>query len=294
MRFTARTAGLVVEELDGGVVIYDTRNDRAHYLEPATATVWRACATTRAFDELTASTGLERGACQAALDQLGAAGLLEVPGVSRRAVLGTAAKLGVAGAAAGPILSAVIPAAAAAASGPGGGGGGIVPCTEICEAGSTTLVSGTTPTSVQSAADPTAQTAVPVVPAPNGAYTGVIAGTSYVGPPDFGDAPPGDYTYVVGQSIHVPCSASTATLDLQFYSDNQGTAYLNGSRIAQNQPCGAGPDANGVEEFTGNPEEVTVSLTPGQTYTLSFVVNNCGTSNNPTALDYKAVATISC
>jgi len=293
MRFNARTGGLVVEELDGGLVIYDTSNDRAHYLEPATATVWRACATTRTFDELTASTGLERGACQAALDQLGAAGLLEVPGVSRRAVLGTAAKLGVAGAAAGPILSAVIPAAAAAASGPGGGGGGIVPCTEVCVAGSTTLASGTTPTTVQSADDPTAMTAVTAVPATNGAYT-VIPGTSYVGPPDFAAAPPGDYTYVVGQVIHVPCSAMSASLDLQYYSDNQGTAYLNGNQIAQNQPCGAGADANGVVEFTGNPEEVTVALTPGETYSLSFLVNNCGTSDNPTALDYKAVATINC
>jgi hypothetical protein len=50
----ARTAGLVVEELDGEVLIYDVERHRAHCLNKASAMVWRACDGSRAVPELTA------------------------------------------------------------------------------------------------------------------------------------------------------------------------------------------------------------------------------------------------
>jgi hypothetical protein len=49
----ARTDGLLVEELDGEVLIYDIERHRAHCLNAAAATVWRACDGTRTEAELT-------------------------------------------------------------------------------------------------------------------------------------------------------------------------------------------------------------------------------------------------
>ncbi len=39
----ARSAGLIVEELDGGLLIYDGTSNLAHALDAEAAAVWRAC-----------------------------------------------------------------------------------------------------------------------------------------------------------------------------------------------------------------------------------------------------------
>jgi hypothetical protein len=53
-RPVARSEGLVVEDLDGEVLIYDLERHRAHCLNQASALVWRACDGTKAVPELAA------------------------------------------------------------------------------------------------------------------------------------------------------------------------------------------------------------------------------------------------
>ena len=122
-----RVEGLVVEAVDGGLVLYDPRCSQAHWLDPEAAAVWRACGRSPSGDEVASIVGGDRGPVAATLVRLEELGLVRVagsPGVSRRSVLVTAARVGAAGAVAAPIISAVIPSAAAAASTPTMGGGG--------------------------------------------------------------------------------------------------------------------------------------------------------------------------
>lgn len=132
-RYVARTHGLVVEELDGGVVLYDPALNQAHWLDADAAAVWKACVRERSEETIAEATGVSRVALDATLERLVANGLVEVGyeqnGVSRRTVFRQAAKIGAVGAVAAPIVSAVIPVAVAHAStsggtGPGGGTGG--------------------------------------------------------------------------------------------------------------------------------------------------------------------------
>jgi len=48
----ARTSGLIVEELDNEVLVYDQDNDKAHCLNETNASVWRRCNGTRTAAEI--------------------------------------------------------------------------------------------------------------------------------------------------------------------------------------------------------------------------------------------------
>jgi hypothetical protein len=103
---TRRTEGLVVERLDGEVLVYDLERHRAHSLEPRAAAIWNAC------DGLTEPAALARAAAAEAtpldedvvrvvLERLARAHLLVEPivrearaGGSRRDLLRRAAALG--------------------------------------------------------------------------------------------------------------------------------------------------------------------------------------------------------
>src|SRR5260370_31529334 len=52
-RPVARTEGLIVEELDGDVVIYDTERNKAHALNPLAARIWKHCDGERTATDLT-------------------------------------------------------------------------------------------------------------------------------------------------------------------------------------------------------------------------------------------------
>jgi len=124
----SRTDGLVVEELDGGLVVYDGQSSAAHWLDEDAARVWRACGETVEESELALAAGLDAASCATALEGLLEVGLVVGEGVTRRVALGRAARVGAAGTLAAPLVSVVLPAAAAHAStttmgGPGGSGG---------------------------------------------------------------------------------------------------------------------------------------------------------------------------
>jgi hypothetical protein len=117
---TARSENLIIEELDRGVVVYDSLTQQAHALDPMAASVWRAADGHRTVSELADVTGLEKPAVVATLDQLHERGLFEAgSSVSRRAMLRRTASLGAAAIAAAPLIeTVVIPTAAAHASTP--------------------------------------------------------------------------------------------------------------------------------------------------------------------------------
>lgn len=62
VRPIASTDGMIVEELDTELLIYDTARDKAHCLNPAAATVWKHCDGQKTVEELQALIAPEAGA----------------------------------------------------------------------------------------------------------------------------------------------------------------------------------------------------------------------------------------
>ena len=117
----ARVEGLLVEEVDDELLIFDLETNNAHALNPPAARVWRACDGTRGLKELESACGLSEKALRLALDQLRERGLLaDEPGLSRRAMLRNVTVAGAAGVALPMIRSIAAPTPAMAQSEPGG------------------------------------------------------------------------------------------------------------------------------------------------------------------------------
>src|SRR4051812_46783461 len=122
--YTARTADLVVQEIDDEILIYDRRNDTAHCLTAFAAAVWRRCERGAQLSDLVASATIPTrdGDAEAvvlrALSELSEKGLLDSadPRVSRRHALGRMASVGLAAASVPFVVSAAVPTAEAAGS----------------------------------------------------------------------------------------------------------------------------------------------------------------------------------
>jgi hypothetical protein len=114
IRPRARTDGLVLEELDGELLVYDTERDRAHCLNATAARVLRACDGARTPAELARDLALDGGVVGLALAQLADARLLDGAPARRRRP--TRRQLLVSAAALPLVLSISAPAAAQAAS----------------------------------------------------------------------------------------------------------------------------------------------------------------------------------
>jgi hypothetical protein len=130
---SARTEGLVVEEIGDELVVYDLDTDEAHSLDSSAAAIWRACDGTATPPAIAARLNLDDAAVQATLTHLAELDLLtgEAPAVtvthSRRAVLRRGLVAGAAGAAAIPVIRSIVtPAPAHAQS------GGLIPIGEPC------------------------------------------------------------------------------------------------------------------------------------------------------------------
>jgi hypothetical protein len=115
---TARSENLIIEELDRGMVVYDSLTQEAHALDPMATSVWRAADGQKTTRQLAEATGLEQAAVVATLDQLRERGLFtDGASVSRRSMLRRSATFGAAAIAAAPLIETiVIPTAAAHAS----------------------------------------------------------------------------------------------------------------------------------------------------------------------------------
>ena len=124
--------------------------------------------------------------------------------------------------------------------------------------------------------------------APNPRY-GTIPGTGWDSLYPTGgttNEPSGNYYYQA--FINLPSNAVNPTVSGQFYSDNQGSVSVNGTQVAQNNPCGGAGESADYGFAGASPTSFSGSLQPGSN-TLQFVVNNCAVS--ATAVDFTATAT---
>jgi hypothetical protein len=114
----ARSEGLIIEELDGELLVYDSESNMAHALDPQVVAVWRAC--DGHSDTHALATGCETSEekVRDTLARLGELGLLEGAqadqnGDTRRVAL---RKIGIAGVGVATISSILVPGAAAQGS----------------------------------------------------------------------------------------------------------------------------------------------------------------------------------
>ncbi len=117
----ARHKGLVVEELDSELLVYDSQSNLAHALEAEAAAVWRACDGRSDIPQLAARCSISEAAVQSTLARLGELGLLETSaaerdGYTRRTALRKIAIGGATVASASAVSSILVPTAAAAGS----------------------------------------------------------------------------------------------------------------------------------------------------------------------------------
>jgi len=120
----ARVEGLVVEELEEELLVYDQRSNRAHCLSSTAAMVWRACDGETRADAFVERLNLGEDSVRLALQELADCELLDDGpsilvgngGMTRRDLSLRAAKVGTAAAAVPLIWSITAPVPAAAAT----------------------------------------------------------------------------------------------------------------------------------------------------------------------------------
>lgn len=135
----ARTDGLLTEQLEGELLVYDLRGDVAVHLNTTAALVWRHCDGRRTVEELATVVGHElkqppdEDVVLMALDTLSEHGLISAGyderdgasiALSRRRFFRRVGVIGAAALNAPVAYSMIVPTAAAAQSSGGGGGGG--------------------------------------------------------------------------------------------------------------------------------------------------------------------------
>jgi hypothetical protein len=114
----ARSEGLITEELDGELLVYDSESNLAHALDPDAVSVWRACDGRTDSHALAVRCSTSEEDVRMTLARLQELGLLEAPdhdqdGDTRRSAL---RKIGIAGAGVATISSILVPIASAAGS----------------------------------------------------------------------------------------------------------------------------------------------------------------------------------
>ena len=205
---------------------------------------------------------MDRASCAIALAQLVDLGLVKSPlraGYSRRTMLRTAARVGISGAIAAPIISAVVPVAAAHASTPGGGGGGNGGTQPQPVTTQATINSGSSggpgqyDESVQVSAGSGSSAALIT-----DALGDPIAGTHWL---TFGGITIGSFSFgfsplVFTTHVHIPSGSTPGTLTVHFQSAGSSTVSLNGRQV-----------------FSGSHGPFTANLSPGEN-TLVFSVTS--------------------
>ena len=117
----ARSEGLVIEALDGELLVYDRGSNLAHVLDAETARLWRGCDGRTGVDALAVRCAISHEQARMTLERLAELGLTEAAdaetgGETRRTALRKIAIGGAGLASASAISSIVVPIAAAAGS----------------------------------------------------------------------------------------------------------------------------------------------------------------------------------
>jgi hypothetical protein len=120
--------------------------------------------------------------------------------------------------------------------------------------------------------------------APNSRYS-TIPGTSWDSIVANGNEGAGNFYYQA--QLNLPANAANPTLSGEYYSDNQGAVSVDGTQVAQNNPCGGVGEGEDYG-FGGAPATEFSSALNAGANTLSFVVNNCKAS--ATGVDFTATA----
>jgi hypothetical protein len=110
-----RREGLIVEELDGELLVYDTERDRAHSLNAVAAAVWQACDGVRDPKAIAEAAGVTDDDVWRALSQLDERGLLagdlprrmSGPEYSRRQAVRRMGLIGASAAFAAPLVKSI-------------------------------------------------------------------------------------------------------------------------------------------------------------------------------------------
>ncbi len=135
-RPTAKTNGIISEQVDGDLVLYDEGTQTAHSLSGVAASVWALCDGELSAEDIAVHAGLEPALVVSAIEELQGSGLIERSALlSRREAGKRAAKIGAAAFAAPMIYSvAVGPAMAAASVCTANVNGARMPSTATCSA----------------------------------------------------------------------------------------------------------------------------------------------------------------
>lgn len=105
---------LTVHRAGTSLMAYDLDTDAVHHLEGVAAQVWTACEGAGSWTELAAWSRCSEAEAASAVEQLVAAGLVDVPQSSRRAFLARSAAVGGAAIVGGPLITSILSPAAAA------------------------------------------------------------------------------------------------------------------------------------------------------------------------------------
>ena len=120
---------------------------------------------------------------------------------------------------------------------------------------------------------------------PRGSYS-TIPGTGWDSIMANGTSAPGSYK--VRAFFYLPSNAVNASLIGFYYSDNQAAAFVNGNDVGQNFPCGGSLESVDYGLNDALSSTIIAPLAPLKqgANTLSFVVNNCGSTASPTGIDF--------
>lgn len=118
-----RTDRVVVEAIDGGLVVYDQVTNRAHALNGPAARLWPALDGRRTPAELATALGIDLAVVTSAIDHFAARGLLVERTVSRRRMLQRTAVVGAVALTTAPMIDTVIIPTASAHASTGSGPG---------------------------------------------------------------------------------------------------------------------------------------------------------------------------
>ncbi|HEX3907780.1 MAG TPA: PqqD family peptide modification chaperone [Mycobacteriales bacterium] len=279
MTLPSRASGVIDRSLGDETILYDTRSDQVHLLDPLAAAVWNSCdgashsagqlvAAVRAIDPAADSRTVD-----AALSRLDEIGVL-AQGMSRRTMLMRAAAVGTGVIVIPTVTSLVGPVVAAHAS---------TMHTIVLQ--STAQTAGKRDPAIQ-ACDTATGTYIAAYAFTNSTYS-TVAGTGWVSFNNGGSGANQHYYYRIPFTL--PTGFNHASITLTGYTDDSAVVWLNAPTTAS-----GGTQIGTVGAWNGTATTFTYNATAGWTagtHYLYFVEFNSG--GGAEGIDFSATITYS-
>ena len=279
MTLPSRASGVVERSLGDETILYDTRTDQVHLLDPLAAAVWSSCdgATHTAGQLVTAVREIDPDAdsrtVDAALSRLDEIGVL-ARGISRRTMLARAAAVGTGAVVIPTVTSLVGPVVAAHAS---------TMHTIVLQ--STAQTAGNRDPAVQ-ACDTATGTYIAAYAYTNSTYS-TVPGTGWVSFNNGGNGLNQHYYYRIPFTL--PTGFNHASITVTGYTDDSAVVWLNAPTTAL-----GGTTIGNVGAWNGTATTFTYNAAAGWsagTHYLYFVEYNSG--GGPEGIDFSATITYS-